>query len=160
MITAENLIAMFARNHAVLKELTDGLTHAESLMQPPVPGNCMNWVVGHIAIYRNNRILKILGQPLVLDENLFSRYGRDSKPVTGDAPDVVKLDIFLNAIELAQERLAIGLRSISPEQAQTLHALGVFNMSAAEWMLFLLRHEAYHVGNLELLREVALQARA
>lgn len=160
MITAENLIAMFARNHAVLKELTDGLTHAESLMQPPVPGNCMNWVVGHIAIYRNNRILKILGQPLVLDENLFGRYGRDSKPVTGDAPDVVKLDIFLNAIELAQERLAIGLRSISPEQAQAMHAMGAFNMSAAEWMLFLLRHEAYHVGNLEVLREVALKARA
>ena len=159
MITAENLIAMFARNHAILKELTDGLTHEECLMQPPAAGNCINWVIGHIAIYRNNRILKILGQPLVLDENLFSRYGRDSKPVTGDAPDVSKLDVFLNAIELAQARLAVGLRSISPEQAQAMHALGAFNMSTAEWMLFLLRHEAYHVGNLELLREVALQAR-
>ena len=160
MITAENFIAMFARNQAVLKELTDGLTHADSLVQPPVPGNCINWVIGHIAIYRNNRILKILGQPLVLDENLFSRYGRDSAPVTGDAPDVVKLDVFLNAIDLAQERLSAGLRSISPEQAQAMHAMGAFNLSAAEWMLFLLRHEAYHVGNLEVLREVALKARA
>jgi hypothetical protein len=33
-------------------------------------------------------------------------------------------------------------------------------MTIAEWMLFLLRHEAYHVGNLELLREVAVQAQA
>ncbi len=160
MITAENLIAMFARNLAILKELTDGLTHADSLVQPPVSGNCINWVVGHIAVYRNNRLLKILGQPLLQDENLASRYGRDSQPITTDGPDVVKLDVLLNAIDVAQERLTIGLRSLSPEQAQALHAIAQFNMSAAEWMLFLLRHEAYHVGNLELLREVALQARA
>jgi DinB superfamily len=159
MITAENLIVMFARNLAILKELTHGLTHEDSLVQPPVPGNCINWVIGHIAVYRNNRLLKILGQSLVQDESLVSRYGRDSQPITSDGPEVVKLDALLNAIDVAQERLTVGLRSLSPEQAQTLYAIAQFNMSAAEWMLFLLRHEAYHVGNLELLREVALQAR-
>jgi hypothetical protein len=160
MITAENLIAMYARNQATIKELMAGLTHEDSLVQPPVSGNCINWVIGHIAIYRNNRLLKILGQPLVLDENLFSRYGRDSKPITADGPDVVRLDVLLNAIDVAQERLSTGLRSLSPEQAQTLHAIAQFNMSAAEWALFLLRHEAMHTGNLDLLRELALQARA
>jgi uncharacterized damage-inducible protein DinB len=33
-------------------------------------------------------------------------------------------------------------------------------MSAGEWMLFLMRHEAYHTGNLELLREIALTKRS
>jgi hypothetical protein len=160
MITAENLIAMYARNLAVIKELTSDLTHEESLLQPPVPGNCINWVIGHIAIYRNNRQLKILGQPLVLDENLFSRYGRDSAPITQDGPDVVKLAVLLNALDVAQERLTAGLHSLSPEQAQTLHAIAQFNMSAAEWALFLLRHEAMHTGNLDILRECVLQARA
>ncbi|NJM41965.1 MAG: DinB family protein [Anaerolineae bacterium] len=159
MITAENLIAMYARNLAIIKELTNGLTHDESLMQPPAPGNCINWVIGHIAIYRNNRLLKILEQPLVLDESLFSRYGRDSAPITEDGPDVVKLKALLNALDVAQERLTVGLRGLSPEQAQTLHAIAQFNMSAAEWALFLLRHEAMHTGNLDILREFALQAR-
>ena len=160
MITAEHLIVIYGRNLMFIRDLTNGLTHADSLVQPPVTGNCINWVVGHITAYRNNRMLKILGQPLVVDEAIFDRYGRDSKPVTGDAPDVMKLDVMLNAIELAQERLFVGLRGLSPEAAQIMHAHGQFNMSAAEWMLFLLRHEAYHIGNLELLREVALKARA
>ena len=159
MITAEHLIAMYARNIVIIKELTNSLTHEDSLVQPPAPGNCINWVVGHIAIYRNNRVLKILGQPLVLDENLFARYGRDSRPVLADGPDVMKLDVLLNAIESAQEGLVTGLRGLSPEQSLVLHAHGQFNMSAAEWMLFLLRHEASHTGNLDLLREIALKAR-
>ena len=52
MITAENLIAMYARNVLFIKQLTEGLTHIDSLAQPPVPGNCMNWVMGHIVAYR------------------------------------------------------------------------------------------------------------
>jgi uncharacterized damage-inducible protein DinB len=160
MITAENLIAMYARNLVVIQDLTKGLTHTDSLVQPPAPGNCINWVLGHIAAYRNNRVLGFLGQPLVFDENIFSRYGRDSKPVTQDEPDVYKFEALMAGIETAQTRLAEGLRTLSPEQAQTMRTAGTFNMTIAEWMLFLLRHEAYHVGNLELLREVAVQAQA
>ena len=66
MITAENLIAMYARNVLFIKQLTEGLTHVDSLAQPPVPGNCMNWVMGHIVAYRN-RLSDMLGQPPALD---------------------------------------------------------------------------------------------
>ncbi len=83
MLTSDNLIAMYARNLYFIKTHTSGLTHADSLTQPPVPGNSINWVVGHITLYRN-RALKILGQLPAFDETTAARYARDSKPVLGD----------------------------------------------------------------------------
>jgi DinB superfamily len=131
---------MYARNLGVIDELAAGLTHTDSLAQPPLPGNCMHWVVGHIAVYRNNRLLKMLGQPLVLDEGLFARYGRDSKPVTGDEPGLARFEDLLAAIRAAQTGIETGLRALTPEQAMARREMGIFTMSIAEWTLFLLRH--------------------
>ena len=117
------------------------------------PGNCANWVVGHIAAYRN-RIMTILAQPPVLGEQFVARYARDSKPVLGDEPGISPFAELLHAIEVSQESLAVGLRALTPQQAERVLAFGQLNMSVAEWMLFLLRHEAYHTGQLELLQEV------
>ncbi len=159
MLTADNLIAMYARNLYFIKANTAGLSHADSLTQPPVPGNCINWVVGHIVLYRN-RVLKILGKPPVFDEVTTTRYARDSKPVLGDESGIGILEDMLDALEESQEQIAVAMKSLSPDDAQKAWTFGEFNMTAAEWMLFLLRHEAYHTGNLELLREVALAKRS
>lgn len=153
MLTAEHLISAYARNLTFIKQLTAGFTHADSLIQPPVQGNCANWVVGHILAYRN-RILTILGETTVVDEAIAARYVRDSKPVLGDEPGLGQFPSMVEALELAQDRLAAGMRSLTPEQGEQIFSFGQFSMPAAEWMLFLLRHEAYHTGQLELLQEV------
>ncbi len=158
MITAQNLVAMYDRNVLFIKQLTEGLTHADSLVQPPVSGNCMNWVLGHLTVYRN-RISEILGQPLVIDPAVANRYVRESKPVTGDEPGLGQLPQLVAAIEASQAQLAEHLPKLSAEAAQEMRTYGTLSMSTAEWFLFLLRHEAYHVGNLELPRELALAAR-
>ena len=153
MLTADHLINIYARDLSFIKQLTDGFSHADSLIQPPVSGNCANWVVGHIAAYRN-RILTILDQPPALDEAIAARYARDSKPVLGDEPGIGQFTTLIHALEVAQECLAVGLRGLTPEQIERVQTFGQFSMSTAEWMLFLLRHEAYHIGQLELLQEV------
>jgi uncharacterized damage-inducible protein DinB len=158
MITADNLIAMYARNLYFIKTHTDGLTHADSLAQPPVPGNCINWVVGHILAYRN-RILKVLGQPPIFDEVTAARYARDSKPVLGDEPGIGMLENMLQLLDESQAHVAAAMKALPPDDAGKMWTFGQNTMSAAEWMLFLLRHEAYHTGNMELLREVALSRR-
>ena len=159
MFTVDNLIAMYARNLHFIKEFTKGLNHADSLAQPPVPGNCMNWVIGHILTYRN-RILQITGQPALLAEVIGARYVANSKPVLGDESGLGILEDMLHAIDESQDKIAAGMKCMSPEDAAKMWAFGQLNMSAGEWMLFLLRHEAYHTGNLELMREVALAKRA
>ena len=149
---------MYARDIAIVKQLTDGLTHPDSLAQPPVSGNCINWVLGHIVAYRN-RISEMLGQPAVLDPAIAVRYARESKAVTGEEPGLAKLEQLLAALDASQVQLAAGLPKLSAEVAMQSRSYGPMSMTHAEWFLFLLRHEAYHVGNLELLREVALAAR-
>ena len=49
MITTEDLITALGRNLDVIKAQTKGLSHADSLLQLPFRGNCLNWVLGHIA---------------------------------------------------------------------------------------------------------------
>lgn len=149
---------MYARNVLFIQQLTEGLNHADSLAQPPVPGNCMNWVMGHIVAYRN-RISEMLSQPAVLDPAIAVRYFRESKPVTGDEPGLAQFEHLLAAVGTSQAQLTEGLPKLSADAAMQSRSYGPMTMSTAEWFLFLLRHEAYHVGNLELLREIALAAR-
>ena len=158
MLTAEHLISAYVRNLTFIKQLTAGFTHADSLIQPPIQGNCANWVVGHILAYRN-RILTILDETTVVDDAIAARYARDSKPVLGDELGLGQFPEMVAALELAQDLLATGIRQITPIQAEQLFTFGQFSMPAAEWMLFLLRHEAYHTGQLELLQEVVKTAK-
>lgn len=56
MITVTDLIESLERNLYIIKVQTQGLTHADSLLQLPFRGNCLNWVVGHIAANRNTML--------------------------------------------------------------------------------------------------------
>jgi uncharacterized damage-inducible protein DinB len=159
MFTVDNLIAMYARNLYFIKEYTKGLSHADSLAQPPVSGNCMNWVIGHILTYRN-RILQMTDQPALLAEVIGARYTANSKPVLGDESGLGIFEDMLHALDESQDKIAAGMKAMTPAASAMPWAFGQLNMSAGEWMLFLMRHEAYHTGNLELLREIALTKRS
>ena len=154
MITAENLLAMYARNLMFIHEKTAGFSQADSLLQPPVAGNCTNWTVGHITVYRN-RILELLGEAPTCDPTVAARYVRDSAPVLGDEPGLGQLADLLAALDAAQERMGPALRALTAEQAAETVGTGQLVMSRAEMLLFLLRHEASHTGQLDLLYELA-----
>jgi uncharacterized damage-inducible protein DinB len=153
MFTADFIINAYARNLHFIKQLTDGFTHAESLIQPPAPGNCANWIVGHIAAYRN-RILTILEEETTLEPQLALRYARESAPVLGEEPGIARFETLTEAIEAAQPRIAIGIERLTPHHAERIVSYPPMTLSTAEWMVSLLRHEAYHTGQLELLQEV------
>ena len=110
MITNTNLIEAFARNVSVIKMQTDGLTHEDSLLQPPFRGNCLNWVLGHITENRDH-ILEALGESPVIDE-FGKRYARGSEPLTQAGDDVVRLEELLDWLERSQVRLAAALEKM------------------------------------------------
>ncbi len=159
MFSAESIISVYARNLTFIQQLTAGFSHADSLIQPPVPGNCAHWIVGHLVVYRN-RLLTMLEQPLALEESQVARYVRDSAPVLGDEPGLTPFGDLLEALQVSQERLATGVRALTPAVAERVHEYPPMRMSTAEWLIFLLRHEAYHTGQLELLQEVVKQQKA
>src|SRR5437588_3090876 len=104
MIDTKDMAGAFARNSILVRRQAEGLTHEDSLRQLPFRGNCLNWVLGHIAVNRDG-ILETLGEaPLMGEEG--ERYKRESDALTGHSPGVLQLEELLDRIDLAQERIA------------------------------------------------------
>ena len=158
MISGENLIWNFERNAVYIRTHLAGLTHADSLVQPPVNGNCINWIVGHLVCYRNFA-LGICGLPLVVSTTVANRYERGSSPVTGAAADVAAFDTLVQAYWHSHEQLLAYLRTMTQEQASEVVSAADFTMPRSELLTSFMRHESYHTGQLELLRELALAVR-
>lgn len=158
MLTA-GIVFNLDRNLVFLREKTDGLSHAESLLQPPFPGlNCLNWQVGHIAAFRD-RMLALLGAEPTLVPAIAARYAPGSEPVLGEEPGLGQLDDLLAAIVTAHERLHAALPALTPERAAEVIGRGQFTMPLGEWFFFLVRHEAYHIGQLHFPYAQAMAAR-
>ncbi len=154
MFTIDTLINAYARNLFFVKTHTAGMSHADSLAQPPLKGNCVNWIVGHIALYRNT-VLKDLGQPAVFPDEIALRYRAGSEPVLHNEPGLAQFPALLAALDASQEALATGLCALTTERGAEMITFGtVPPMPLSESVIFRLRHEAYHTGQLELLAEL------
>jgi uncharacterized damage-inducible protein DinB len=154
MISPQELASAFERNLGIIKMQTAGLTHQQSLLQPPFRGNCLNWVLGHILETRDG-ILRTLGQEPILSDKERARYGYGSEPVRGDGADILRLEKMLELLERSQKGIEAGLQRITPEQLakETRDHRGV--VTIAQRLFFQYFHETYHVGQTELLRQLA-----
>lgn len=154
MITATDLIGALERNLGIIKVQTEGLSHADSLLQLPFRGNCLNWVLGHIAANRNTMLL-LLGEEAILSEAHVKRYEFNSEPVLGDTGDILTLEQLLTALEKGQSALAARLQKITVEElAREVHSfLGTTTLG--QFIFYLYWHETYHTGQPEALRQLA-----
>jgi uncharacterized damage-inducible protein DinB len=154
VITATDLIGGLERNLGIIKAQTKGLSHADCLLQPPFRGNCLNWVLGHIADNRNT-MLRLLGEEAILGEAHAKRYGYNSEPVCGDGDDILTLEQLLTILKQSQGTLTAGLNKITAEElAREVHSfLGTTTLG--QLIFFLYWHESYHTGQPEFLRQLA-----
>jgi len=155
MISAKDLAGALARNLDMAKEQTKGLTHADSVLQPPVPGNCLNWVLGHITETRS-LVLQQLGQPPLLSEAQAKRYGYGSEPVCADGGDILKLEKLMALLEQSQKTIDAALGRITAEELNKKVESFLGSTTLGQLLFFLYYHETYHLGQTELLRELAL----
>jgi hypothetical protein len=153
MLTPAEPAEAYARNVNIIDRQAAGLTHADSLLQPPFRGNCLNWVLGHVA---NNRdvILKALGQPPVFGP-AGERYARESDPITCDGPGVLALEELLRVLHAAQDALNAALPGLTEEQLACEVPFARRTVKL-DWLLFFLYfHDSYHTGQAELLGQLA-----
>jgi len=115
MITAADLSGALERNLRIVKAQTQGLTQADSLLPLPFRGNCLNWVLGHLAANRNTMLL-FLDEKAILSEAQVKRYGYGSEPVCGDAADILTLEQLLAMLEQSQQAMAARLQTIQAEE--------------------------------------------
>jgi len=149
MTTSETLTFYYGLTYNVIHRQLNGLTQADSLLQPPFRGNCLNWVLGHI-VFNRGSILTLLGEDIPWTTEESDRYMRNSEPVTNEK-DALPLERLLNGLEESQARILSGLQKVSAEKL----AIVSDDRTVAEQIAFLQWHETYHVGQLEPLRQLA-----
>jgi len=150
---AETLIQKYKLTTHIIRRQTEGITNEESVIQPPVRGNCMNWILGHILNDRN-LVLSLLKEEPIFSKAEAERYQRESDPVTG-LEDGLPFDQLLEKLDLAQKRIVSALRNITVERLAEIEEVGTLKEEVGALIAFMHWHETYHTGQFELLRQLA-----
>lgn len=150
-VSTDVLRFLFDFNHRAFGMNTAGITHAESLV-PAAPGaNCANWMVGHILDTRSD-VLAMLGEePVWSPEKGKPFYG--TAAWTDPAAVALPWEELLADFETSQERIRAGLAAVSAERLAGLHTPEAKRPRGMH-IHFLQFHEAYHVGQIALLRRI------
>jgi hypothetical protein len=151
MITNEQLIDGYSLNLRLIKLQTAGLSHADSLIQTPYNINCLNWVLGHIAVNRDN-VMRLIGAELLLDEAGTSRYKTESNPITKDGPDILPLEKLLEILTSGQNRIETALQALKVSDLQEEIQVGERMMQLGTRLYGFYFHDT---GQVDLLRQVA-----
>jgi len=150
------LTIQYGYNTYVFKGNLAELSDADALRQPAPGGNCLNWVVGHIVGSRAGT-LEVLGQPVPFAAEKYKRYERGSASIT-NPEGTVGLAEMIADYEATDAGLQKGLAALTDEM---LLAKAPFSPSQDEketngsLLAGLVFHEAYHNGQLGVLRRVA-----
>src|SRR5690242_2865383 len=155
-MTGADLVKMFEFSFAAINRNLENVSEAESLVQPPDGGNCFNWVLGHMVIARGG-ILTLVGEAPVCPEAQAAPYRRGVSPSETDQ----LLDMATLRGYLADSQLLL-LPALAPMTEAKLAKPVPEPMnrppltgSIGDALIRLQYHEAYHNGQLGLLRRIA-----
>lgn len=154
MIKASEYQKMLEGNLEIIKEQIKGVSDSEMLIQPPNGGNCMLWTLGHIT----QNLISTLGflggkKPEGLAD--LSRFKNGSEPVLGPEPGLMTVSALMAAYEMLHQAVIEKLESMT-EVDFDVEVPGFGQPARRGYMLFFMEfHHAYHIGQLELLRNLA-----
>ena len=151
MPTTQDMIGDLKRNVSIVNRQVNGLTHADSVLQLPFRGNCLNWVVGHMIVHRDKMLTRIGAEPL-WDADDATRYDHGSEPIT-DGETAIYFDQMMADLQISQERLEKALQSTTDVQLDT--DMQDRDGTIRDWLAFLVWHDTYHTGQTEYLRQLA-----
>jgi hypothetical protein len=154
MIGIDKLAEGFVLNRRLIQMHTEGLTHADSLVQTPFNINSLNWVLGHIAV-NQDRVLVLAGQEPLLDKFQTARYESGSEPVRQDGEGVMDLDDLLDVLSRGQAQIIEILPLMTPEELAREIKIGEHSTTVGDRLFGLYFHDTYHTGQTDLLRQVA-----
>lgn len=152
MTDSNKLIQSFQTTQWIIDKQTEGLSHEDSLLQLPFRSNCMNWVLGHIA-HGRHRVLQALGETALLSEAEVALYERGSEPITGGGK-AIPLPDLLERLKESQERITAVLQTTPPNTLAAIYD-EERQLTVGDRVAGLHWHETYHVGQLEILRQLA-----
>lgn len=156
MTTTMSMQQLMAKNLEMMYRMVemnlDGMTSAQSLIQPETGGNCANWILGHLTNVHNGLMQVIGDAPVWESEQLaYARF----EPVTGSAT-AIDWDTLKSRFMDSRARCLAKVAALSDEAMQESmpHPFGG-TCTRAELLNILAFHQAYHAGQLALSRRMA-----
>lgn len=149
MATRAFLIKQLELSYGSLFRNLEGITHEESLVVPEPGGNCLNWVLGHIVSARNRAMTQLGIAPVWQMDLAFHYSGRDEANWSSDK--AVNLKTLETDLVRSQQELLNALEQMSDAMLSTPDEKGRTLGDALTFMNF---HEAYHGGQVALLRRI------
>jgi len=150
MYSKDVLASNFKRNHSVINEFLKDITEEESRIDPQPNGNNINWVLGHIVAYRS-LTLETLGKEAIMSENDAKPYNYGSAKLPQDQG--LSLKKLVSLFDSSQEKISEAFETLNNEtlnqqpEEENKGSLG----AVLDFRAF---HEAYHMGQLTLLRSI------
>lgn len=143
------LSRLFEMNYEALFRNLEGITHEDSLVHPMPAGNTINWILGHILATRN-RLHPLIGLEEAWAPPMAQRYtGLDG---AGWTPAVaVDLRSIESALARSQQQVMAAFDDMSSKALATRANDG---RTLAEVLGFFQFHEAYHTGQIALVRRI------
>lgn len=136
----------------VVNKNCEGITHKESLIHSQAEGQSFNWVLGHMVRVRNE-ILELVGKTALYEKSKFAAYSpKGISP--GNAVNVEELKNSFNAL---QGELEDGIQSLTIEKLRQPASFRPDENSKdtiGSLLATILWHEAYHAGQLGIIRRV------
>lgn len=133
----------------------EGMTEEQALACPPRGGSSANWILGHILTGRNG-VHFLLGLEPALSRGSAAPYERGN--ASGDAGNSgIPLADLLTLFFASAEKIAAAIPDLAPEQLARVVDLPppLGRCTVAEGLGLLQFHEAYHAGQLGVLRRLA-----
>ncbi|MDQ6633729.1 MAG: DinB family protein [Gemmatimonadota bacterium] len=140
----------------VVRLNSDGISHDDSLVRPHPGGNCFNWVLGHlVAIY--GEAMPLLGQQPVQPREELSHYQRGAAPIT-NAAEAIRIEDLQRWWAESCARFDAGLATLTEDRLAERAPFSPSNdpnETVGSLLATLVHHQAYHSGQLGVLRRVA-----
>lgn len=148
----EELAGRFVFNDGLLATVADGLAEADWAARPPGGGNSAHWILAHLCATRR-LLLGKLGE-VAPGGGWEERFGRGSEH--GERVDAPAPAELLAEMRRLGPRLAERLRALSEAEAARPwgRAFPDGSDTLAGGASFLFFHEAYHLGQIGLLRRM------
>jgi len=137
-----------------MKNQTSGLSQEDSLIQPQPGGNCMNWVMGHLAL-NLTIILEILGAQIPEDLPNLDRYKMDTDPILAESEGVLDLQELVEAYSFLNKKVIDRLDQMTEDDFEEVIRFWEGKHRRGFMAFFYFFHNTYHLGQLEFLRNLA-----
>ena len=154
MITKQEYVRMLEGNRSLIEMQIEGLTDAQSLIQPANGGNCLRWVLGHLA-ENLIEILRLLDTEPAQEAEALKRFARTSEPIKGDEPGLLRLREIMQLYVKLETQIYEKLSMMDESDFDKEIGTGERKARLGWKLFFYAFHHHYHIGQLEYLRNLA-----